>query len=122
ERREVEKKELEKKEPSPVPVAVTPVTAKQAPVQVTLTASERSWVSVWVDGKNQFAGEMKANEKRTVSNGTNVKLITANAGALKITLNGKALDPVGPKGQMLVLELTDAGVHVVPRTPPNPLP
>lgn len=125
-----EKKEPGKQEMAPVPEARTntpaqePSPAQQTPngsIQVTVTATENAWVSIWVDDKNQFAAVMRANEKHEVTGLTKVKIITGNAGALAIQLNGKSIDEIGPKGRVRVLEITAAGAQVVPRTPPKPL-
>ncbi len=113
-------------EPAPVAV-VEPVPAlastPSSPVEVVLTAKEKTWVSITADGKSQFVGDMQLNEKRTVQAQERVKLIAGNAGGLDVQLNGKPVDAIGPKGQVRVVEFTSAGTHVVPRTPkPVPLP
>ncbi len=113
--------------PTPAPVAAAPVTVEplpnSSPVQVIVTAKETAWVSIASDGKSQFVGEMKTDEKRTIQANERVKLVAGNAGALEISLNGKPLDAIGPKGQVRVVEFTPAGSQVVPRTPkPAPLP
>jgi len=111
--------------PTPLPTAaVVPEPAPSgSPVQVVLTAKETAWVSITVDGKSQYVGDMKTDEKRTIQANDRVKLVAGNAGALEVSLNGKPVDPIGPKGQVRVVEFTPAGAHVVPRTPkPAPLP
>jgi cytoskeleton protein RodZ len=97
--------------------------ASQSPVQVSLNAPEKAWVSITADGKSQFVGDMQAGEKRVIAGQERVKVVAGNAGALQILLNGKPVDAVGPKGQVRVVEFTTSGAHVVPRTPkPAPLP
>ncbi len=111
--------------PAPVTAAIAtpePVPS-DSPVQVILTAKDKAWVSITADGKSQYVGDMQTDEKRTVQARERVKLVAGNAGALEISLNGKPVDPIGPKGQVRVVEFTTVGAHVVPRTPkPAPLP
>lgn len=111
---------LEKSSPEPSALSVSQTAVPpvpQSPVQVTLHATEKAWVSITADGKSQFVGDLQADEKRTVQGQQRVKLIAGNAGALEILLNGRQVDAVGPKGQVRVVEFTTAGAHVVPRTP-----
>ena len=42
-----------------------------------------------------------------------VRLLIGNAGGLAISLNGKPIGPIGPKGQVRVVELTPAGFQIV---------
>ena len=105
-------------QPPTLPTAPqTEASAPQSSVQLSLNASEKVWVSLTVDGKSHFAGDMQAGETRVVSGQERVRLIAGNAGALQMQLNGKAIDAVGPKGQVRVVEFTTRGAHVVPRTP-----
>jgi cytoskeletal protein RodZ len=105
--------------PAPNSAATSPA---NAPLQVVLSASEQSWVSISVDGKPKFSGILQPNEKREITADDRVKVIAGNAGALDISLNGKAIEALGPKGQVRTVELTKAGAQVVSRTPkPAPL-
>jgi cytoskeletal protein RodZ len=91
-------------------------------LQVVLNASEESWVSVTVDGKLLFSGILKPNDRREIKAEERVKVIAGNAGGLDISLNGKDLETLGPRGQVRTIELTRAGAQVVSRTPkPAPL-
>ena len=92
------------------------------PVRVELTATQDAWVSLTADGKSQFAGVMKQNEKRKVDAEQRIKLVVGNAGAMQISWNDKPVDAIGPKGQVRVVEFTAEGTHVVPRASPNPAP
>ncbi len=112
-------------QPDDAPAAKTPAVAPPGtgPVQVVLSASEPTWISVAADGKSAYIGVLKPNEKKEISAAEKVKVVAGNAGGLEISLNGKPLDPVGPRGQVRVVELTQAGAQVIPRTPPpNPAP
>lgn len=103
----------------------TPASAPStAPVQVTVTANDAAWVQVSTDGKVTFTGTLKPNETRAISAEEQVKILTGNAGALKISLNGKTLDALGPLGQVRTVKLTAEGPEFpskVPQPAPDPL-
>ena len=80
-----------------------------APVQVSVTAHERAWVQVSVDGKTTFIGTLTPNETKEVAAAEQVKVLTGNAGALTISLNGKTLDSLGSRGQTREVRLTAEG-------------
>jgi hypothetical protein len=87
-----------------------------------LNASEQSWVSITVDGKLVFSGILQPNDRREINAEEKVKVVAGNAGGIDISLNGKNIDSLGPKGQVRTVELTRAGAQVVSRTPkPGPL-
>ena len=93
--------------PDPAPsVQISPVSA----IQVLLTAKANAWVQVIADGKPAFTGLLHANDIREISGNELVKVVTGNAGALEISLNGKALDPIGPAGQVRTVRLTAEGL------------
>jgi cytoskeletal protein RodZ len=102
--------------------STTPATT---PVQVSLTARERAWVQVSVDGKTTFIGTLTPNETKEVSAAEQVKVLTGNAGALTISLNGKTLDPLGLRGQLREVMLTAEGSRLLSKDPqsaaPDPL-
>jgi cytoskeleton protein RodZ len=96
----------------------TATPAGAAPVQVSLTASERAWVQVSVDGKTTFIGTLTPNETREISAAEQVKVLTGNAGALTISLNGKTLESLGPRGHMGEVRLTAEGPQLLSKDPP----
>jgi cytoskeleton protein RodZ len=111
--------------PTPPP-AVVPTEAHPAAgiVQVTLTAREAAWVQLSADGKTTFTGTLQSNETKEVSAAEQVRILTGNAGALTISLNGKTLESIGPLGQVRVVNLTAEGPQRPPkdpRTAPDPL-
>jgi cytoskeleton protein RodZ len=103
--------------PEPPPAAAPPPAPASAGLQVVLSASDKTWVSVSADGKSQFSVIMQPGEKREVRAEETVKLTTGNAGGIAILLNGKPIEPLGPKGQVRTVDLTRSGVQVVSRTP-----
>jgi cytoskeleton protein RodZ len=93
-------------------------TATLALVKVSLTASERAWVQVSVDGKTTFMGTLTPNETKEVAAAEKVDVLTSNAGALTISLNGKTLDSLGRRGQMREVRLTAEGSQLLSKDPP----
>ena len=108
--------------PPPVPVAGASPSNPNAPVRVELTADEPVWVLVRSDGKYFFSGTLGAKESRAFEAASTVLLRLGNAGGVTITLNGKPVGPVGPKGQVRTVQFTSGGFEIVavPK-PPVPL-
>ena len=92
-----------------------------ATLQVSLTADAEAWVQVWADGKSVMIGVLQPNVAKTVAAVEGIRIRTGNAGSLQVTVNGKPAGPLGPKGQVRVLEVTRDGVHILP-PPPKPAP
>jgi cytoskeletal protein RodZ len=87
------------------------------PVQVVLTAHDVVWVQVSADGRTAFVGTLQPNDTRTIAADDQVKVLMGNAGGLDISLNGKALDPLGTKGQTRTVRLTAAGPQFAQNPP-----
>jgi cytoskeleton protein RodZ len=107
--------------PTPAPEAA-PTSADAAHVRVGLSADEKTWVSISSDGKNVFANSLEPHETKIIEASEKVRLLVGNAGGVEISLNGKPIGPIGPRGQVRVVELTPAGFQIVPRKPPTPEP
>lgn len=89
------------------------------PVKVEIaTSDEPVWVLVRTDGKYSFSGTMEPNQTRTVDADGIVLLRLGNAGGVAITVNGKPIPAVGPKGQVRTVQLTSGGFQIV--APPKP--
>ena len=84
-------------------------------VEVVLEAKEESWVSASADGKSVFVGLLKPGETKKIDAEDRVALRTGNAGGVQVSLNGKALDPLGPSGHPRSVTLTAAGL-LIPQT------
>jgi cytoskeletal protein RodZ len=111
--------------PSVTPAAPAPTieqasTATEAgshPVEVVITAHDVVWVQVSADGQTAFVGTLHPNDTRKISADDHVKILAGNAGGLDISLNGKALDPIGPKGQIRTVQLTAEGLQPAQQNP-----
>jgi cytoskeletal protein RodZ len=91
------------------------------PVKVELTAAEPVWVLARTDGKYSFSGTLEANETRTIEAAGVIVLRLGNAGGVTITLNGKSIGEVGPKGQVRTVQLTSGGFQIVVPKPSAPV-
>jgi cytoskeleton protein RodZ len=113
--------------PDPVPVAVpaqpppavVAAAASNAALRVGLSADEKTWISISSDGKNVFSNSLEPHETKLVEASAKVRLLVGNAGGVEISLNGKPIGPIGPRGQVRIVELTPAGFQIVPRTSPT---
>lgn len=82
------------------------------------TADEPVWVLARTDGKYAFSGTLEPNQTRMVDADGTVVLRLGNAGGVAITVNGKPIPVVGPKGQVRTVQLTSGGFQIV--APPKP--
>lgn len=109
--------------PAPRPAATTTQPARpsnpNASVRVEVTADETVWVLARADDKFLFSGTLEANQTRTVEANDKVLLRLGNAGGVSITLNGKPVGAVGPKGQVRTIQFTSGGFHIVAAPKPS---
>lgn len=97
---------------APARVPESGVAASAASVQVTVAAAEKSWIRLAADGKRVFLGVLEAGESRTASGAANAVLLTGNAGALRVTFNGKPIGPVGPRGMVRTVVFSPQGFEI----------
>lgn len=90
-----------------------------AAVRVAVTADETVWVLARADDKYLFSGTLEANQTRTVEANDKVLLRLGNAGGVSITLNGKPVGAVGPKGQVRTVQFTSGGFQIVAAPRPS---
>ena len=105
--------------PAPANNEAARVANPNAPVRVQLTADEPVWVLARADGKYLFSGTLDTNQTRSLEANEAVTLRLGNAGGVHITLNGKPLEAVGPKGQVREIQLTSGGFHIVAAPKPS---
>jgi cytoskeleton protein RodZ len=98
----------------------TPRASKpNAPVRLELTAEEPVWVLARSGGKYLFSGTLEPKQTRSVESNGPLLLRLGNAGGVNITLNGKPLGPVGPKGQVRDVQFTSGGFQIVAAPKPS---
>ena len=100
------------------PAEVAGASAEAAsPVRVGLSADEKTWISISSDGKNVFASLLQPHDTKVVEATAKVRILIGNAGGLEISLNGKPIGPIGPRGEIRVVELTPAGFQISRKSP-----
>ncbi len=69
-------------------------------VVLNLSATEATWISITSDGKQIFSGMLQPSQTKTVSGLDAAMMKVGNAGGLEVRLNGKAIGPLGARGQV----------------------
>jgi len=120
--------------PAPKPVATPqPAEGAQPPVEqtsaesnpeanlhVSLSADGETWVRAWADGEQVLTATLEPNIAKTVAAMDEIRVRTGNAGDLHMTVNGKPVGPIGPKGQIRIVTVKPTGVQI--EAPPKPEP
>ena len=71
-----------------------------------LTATEKAWVQVMLDGKEKKEALMEPGESLTYEAMSSIRGIIGNAGGVKVKYNGRLL-PSGKRGEVLYLNLPE---------------
>ncbi len=87
-------------------------------VQVDLTASERAYLRVMVDGKLAFEGRTEAGGTYSYQAKDQVEVVVGNAAALRIAYNGHDLGLMGNFGEVIDRLYTAEGIATPTSTPP----
>lgn len=85
--------------PSPSPVA-SPSPAAPTSLSATVNIEDRSWLRVKVDGQTVYQGILKPGTTRTWTAKQTLNLRTGNAGGVKLSVNDKPAELMGPLGQI----------------------
>jgi cytoskeleton protein RodZ len=99
--------------PAPSPQTAIAPPNPNATVRVGIVADEAVWVRADVNGKLQFSTTLQPHESRNIDADGEVTLRLGNAGGATLTLNGKPVGPVGPKGQIRTVQFTSGGFQIV---------
>lgn len=105
---------------SSVTLPETDAAAVSGPVRLRLAATEAVWVEVWADGRRVFSNLMNASDARSFGAQTRIRVLLGNAGGMNLEWNGRAVDPVGPRGQVRTVEFGQDAFQVVVPAPPAP--
>jgi cytoskeletal protein RodZ len=97
--------------PAAVPLAAAarqdePAVPAGSTVDLALTATEETWLSVYSDGTPVFSGLLEANQTKTIEGKESAKMRVGNAAGLEVRLNGKPLGPLGAHGQVREMVFT----------------
>ncbi len=85
--------------------------------RIELSAIEPTWLSIIADGRRAFSGILEATDTKVLEAHENVRIRTGNAGGVNVTLNGKALGAIGPRGQVRTVIFTKDAYEVLPPEP-----
>lgn len=84
-------------------------------VELALTATEETWLSISLDGTPVFSGLLEANQTKTIAGKESAELRVGNAAGLDVRWNGKPLGPLGAHGQVRDLVVTPDKLQFVSR-------
>lgn len=104
-----------REQPASVPYASSPLGSEVGPkgaIRVVFTATEPVWISIQSDGNPVYTGTLEQQHNKELAASTRMTALVGNAGGLEVSLNGKAIGPIGQHGEVRVVELTPAGVHI----------
>jgi hypothetical protein len=85
--------------------------------RIELSAIEPTWLSIIADGRRAFSGILEATDTKILEAHENVRIRTGNAGGVNVTLNGKALGAIGPRGQVRTVIFTKDAYEILPPEP-----
>jgi len=82
-------------------------------VVLSLSATEKTWISITSHGKVIFSGVLQPSQSKTLMGGEVATLKIGNAGGVDIEWNGKSIGPIGPRGQVRTVRFTRQDFHVL---------
>lgn len=83
-------------------------------VQINVAATEKVWISITSDGKQIFSGILEPSQSKSLSGREFAKVSVGNAAGLEIRWNGKAIGPIGKRGQVKTLRFTKDNFEILP--------
>jgi cytoskeleton protein RodZ len=101
----------------PARTAAIDVTATQTAdgrAVLNLSATDEVWLSVTANGKEVFSGVLKPSQTKTLTGLEAAQMKVGNAGGLDVRWNGKAIGPIGPRGQVRTVVLTPENFEILP--------
>ncbi len=90
-------------------------------VVLNLSATETTWLSITSEGKNIFSGVLEPSQTKTLRASDVAKMKVGNAGGIDVRWNGKAIGPIGGRGQVRVVLFTPEGYQILPPAPQTTL-
>ncbi len=95
------------------PLAAPTAMVESDPVQLTFLATERTWLSISTNGRQIFSGFLQPSEKKTLSGVDSATLRIGNAAGIEIKWNGKPLGPIGARGEVRTVLLTQQSFEIL---------
>jgi len=100
--------------PSPAPSSIS--STRHAEIHVT----EPVWVYAVSDGKELFGKLLAKDETRQIDFAEKALVRVGNAAGVEISVDGKSIGPLGPRGAIRALEITPGGHRFVPLSAVDP--
>lgn len=97
----------------PVAALTMPGPPPAAGLVLEVAASEQVWLSITSDGKQVVSRVLDLNDTRTVQGSETIRMVVGNAGGLAVRVNGRPLGPLGPRGQVRIVEVDSEGARVL---------
>jgi cytoskeleton protein RodZ len=94
--------------PSPKAPAISP----DDKVVIKIAATELTWIAITADGKTIFSGLLQPTQELTLGGKERAFIRVGNAGGLALSWNGKAIGPVGARGQVRNVVLTPESYRI----------
>lgn len=98
------------------PVSSTPKVPGISPddkVVIKIAATEETWVAITADGKTIFSGLLQPAQELVLGGKERAFVRVGNAGGLALSWNGKAIGPVGARGQVRNVLLTPESYQIM---------
>ncbi len=111
----------------PVLAAIAPVTPTVAMERVSgvrhasITVTESTWATVFTDGKLSFAKLLVPGQTQEIEFRNAALLRFGNAGAVRLTMDGKPIGQIGEQGAVRVVELTPNRFRFLPAPAATPV-
>jgi cytoskeleton protein RodZ len=98
-------------------ISVTTSQAADGHAVLNLSATDEVWLSVTANGKEVFSGVLMPSQTKTLTGIEAAQMKVGNAGGLDVRWNGKAIGPIGPRGQVRTVVLTPENFEILPPAP-----
>jgi cytoskeleton protein RodZ len=102
-----------KSDPAPAAMNVSAGADGVNHVMLSLSATEKTWLSITSGGKQIFSGILEPSQTKTLTGLDAAKMKVGNAGGLEVIWNGKPIGPIGPSGQVRVVVFTPDNFQIL---------
>lgn len=82
-------------------------------VVLSLSATEKTWLSITSNGKKIFSGILEPRQSKTLTGAENATMKVGNAGGIEVLWNGKPIGPIGPRGQVRTIQFTPENFRIL---------
>jgi cytoskeleton protein RodZ len=103
-----------------VEAVITPVSTSAdglTHADLEISATEQVWLSVTSNGNVIFSGILEPSQTKSLTGIDGAQMKVGNAGGVEVRWKGKAVGPVGPRGQVRTVVLKPDNVEIVQPAP-----